>query len=165
MTRRVTVPAPPSVVSSLTASNVTAAAQSAAAPANAAAESHVSTRSSSSSAAAAKQKAREALVDRLGHLESEIAKERLAHEATQRSFQRTAKEVELLRDIVAARFDGSANPSSSGEVAANRASPRRDATPTKSAIRSSIKKIDRSDAASVASTTTIMSTSTLYAHH
>ncbi|CUG14689.1 Hypothetical protein, putative [Bodo saltans] len=159
MTRRVAVPAPPSVVSSLTASNVTTPVVALAAGAQGtAAVSHVS--SSRSSSVAKQQQAREALVDRLSHLEAEIAKERLAHEETQRSFQRTAKEVELLREIVAARFENSGN-SSNHEQQANHTVP---TSPRKQVrvVAPAAKRSEEGDVASVATSSTIMSTSTLY---
>jgi hypothetical protein len=155
MTRRVTIPATPSVVSSLTASNVTVPLTAAAVE-----PSHVSS-SHSALLAAKQQQARAALVDRLSHLEAEITKERLAHEETQRSFQRTAKEVELLREIVAARFE-STDQNQNTAVAPKVGTPRKQVKVVAPSAHS--RDTDHGDdTASVARSSTIMSTSTLYA--
>jgi hypothetical protein len=159
MTRRVTIPATPSVVSSLTASNVTVPLTAANVE-----PSHVSS-SHSALLAAKQQQARAALVDRLSHLEAEITKERLAHEETQRSFQRTAKEVELLREIVAARFESTDQNESRHQntaVAPKVGTPRKQVKVVAPSAHS--RNTDHGDdTASVARSSTIMSTSTLYA--
>jgi hypothetical protein len=99
---------------------------------------------------------REELVRRLDVLDEEIAKERAEHALTQRRFHDTAQEVELLREIVAARFSTHSDLGTVATVAdshcVNASTERKCKDSTRDA-----------DVVSVSRSPTIMSTSSLYA--